>query len=94
MVLTFGFAYLFFKSAESKGLSPVHWAFAGAIAYQLPAWGWMLVISRPYMASIQGMANKTSASTAMMGHSWLLFGIVCAVIVYKFFLMNAKKPAE
>ena len=89
MVLTIGFAYWFYKTAEGIGSTPVQWGFVGAIAYQLPAWIWMLMVSRPYLTGIRG-AEKTGMTSFLVGHSWIVVGAVCAFLVYRFFLLKTK----
>ena len=86
--LTIGFAFWFYKTAERLHANAVQWAIAGAIAYQLPAWGWMLTVAKPYLSSIQGTANKASMSAGLIGHSWLAIGIIVASLVYKFALLK------
>lgn len=89
VVLTLGFAFWFYKTAQARGLNSLQWAVAGAIAYQLPAWGWMLTVSKPYVSAIQGTANRASLSSGLMGHSWLLVGLICALLVYRFALLRS-----
>jgi hypothetical protein len=60
----------------------------GAIAYQVPAWAWMILVSKPYLSSLRGAA-KTGMSAFLIGHSWILVGALCAVLVYKFVLLKA-----
>lgn len=93
MLLTIGVIYWFYKTAERLGSKSTHWAAAGAIAYQIPAWAWMLLVSKPYLQSLRG-ANKTSMMSMLIGHSWILVGIVTVLIVYKFFLLKTTVKAE
>jgi hypothetical protein len=72
----------------------MHWGVAGAIAYQVPAWVWMILVSRPYLTSLRGTTAKTSLSAFFIGHSWILIGALCAVAVYKLFLLKTKVRAE
>jgi len=88
VLFTMGFAYWFYKTAIRLGASGFHWAIVGAVAYQLPAWGWMITISKPYISAIQGTANRAAFGAGMMGHSWLLVGLVTALLVYKFALLR------
>jgi len=88
VLFTIGFAFWFYKTAVKIGASGFHWAIVGAFAYQLPAWAWMLTVSKPYLSNIQGAANRASMSGGLIGHSWLLVGLVCALLVFKFALLR------
>lgn len=88
MLLTAAIAFWFYRTAERLGASPVQWAAAGAIAYQVPAWAWMLLVTKPYLDSLRGVAAKTTVSASLIGHSWILIGLVCALLVFKFFLLK------
>ncbi|BBL76242.1 hypothetical protein [Methylomagnum ishizawai] len=88
MLLTAGIAFWFYRTAERLGSKAMHWGVAGAIAYQVPAWAWMMLVSRPYMAGIRGVAAKTTLSASLMSHSWVVVGILCAWVVYRFFLLK------
>ena len=90
MLLTASFAFWFYKTAEGKGLPSIQWAIAGAIAYQVPAWAWMFLVSRPYMGSMRGTTERTGMSSFLIGHSWILIGAVAALLVYQFFLLRRK----
>jgi hypothetical protein len=48
----------------------------------------MITISKPYISAIQGTANRAAFGAGMMGHSWLLVGLVTALLVYKFALLK------
>jgi cbb3-type cytochrome oxidase subunit 3 len=93
MFITLGVIYWFYKTAERLGSKSVHWAAAGAIAYQVPAWSWMLLVSKPYLQGLRG-ANKTDMSAMLIGHSWLLVGLLTVFIVYKFFLLKTSVKAD
>lgn len=93
ILLTAGIAYWFYQTSEKLGSKSTHWAVAGALAYQVPAWAWMLLMSKPYLSGLRGAA-KTTGSAFMIGHSWILIGLVTALIVYKFFLLNTNVKAE
>lgn len=93
ILLTAGFAYWYYRTAERLGSKAIHWGVAGAIMYQIPAWIWMVLVSRPYLTSLRG-ATKTGMSAFLIGHSWILIGAICAVAVYKFFLLKTKVRAE
>ncbi len=93
MLLTVGVIFWFYKTAERLGSKSVHWAAAGAIAYQVPAWAWMLLVSKPYLQSLRG-ATKTGTTAMLIGHSWILVGIIAVLIVYKFFLLKTNVKAE
>lgn len=88
ILLTGGIALWFFRTAEKLGANNVQWAAAGAIAYQVPAWAWMLLVSKPYMDGIRGVAAKTAMPGPLIAHSWIAVGAVCAFLVYKFFLLK------
>jgi hypothetical protein len=88
ILLTLGIVYWYYRTAERMGLKSLHWGVAGAIAYQVPAWAWMLLVSKPYLSSLRGAA-KTGMSSFLIGHSWILVGALCALAVYKFFLLKA-----
>lgn len=94
MLLTAGIAFWFYRTAERLGSKAVQWGVAGAIAYQVPAWAWMLLVSKPYMSGIRGVAAKTTMSASLVSHSWVVVGIVTALIVYKFFLLKTDVKAE
>lgn len=91
MLLTAGTAYWYYRTAERRGIKPIPWAIAGAIAYQVPAWVWMITFSRPYLTALRSTAAKTQMSAFFIGHSWILIGAICAVLIYRFFLLNAKQ---
>ncbi len=93
VLLTIGFAYWFYKTAARLHSNSVQWAIAGAAAYQLPAWAWMIIVSKPYVSAIQGVANKASMSAGLIGHSWIAVGIVVALLVYKFALLKTSVRA-
>ncbi|MBM4200372.1 MAG: hypothetical protein FJ189_03705 [Gammaproteobacteria bacterium] len=93
MLLTAGCALWYFKTAERKHLPGIQWAIAGAIAYQVPAWAWMFLVSRPYMGSLRATSERTGVSSFLIGHSWIVVGAVCAVLVYQFFLLRSKATA-
>lgn len=93
MLLTAGCAFWYYKTAEQKGLPSIQWAIAGAIAYQVPAWAWMFLFSRPYMGSMRGTSERTGMSSFLMAHSWILVGAICAFLVYRYFLLRTKTSA-
>ncbi|HWO99844.1 MAG TPA: hypothetical protein VNL74_04380 [Methylococcus sp.] len=93
ILLTCGFAYWYFRTAEKLGAKALHWGIAGAIAYQVPAWAWMLLVSRPYLASLRGQA-RTGLSSFLVGHSWIVVGALCAILVYRLFLLKTQVRAE
>lgn len=88
MLLTIAFAFWFYRTAEKLHANPVQWAVAGALSYQLTAWAWMLVFTKPYLSGLQGVTAKTSASAGLIGHSWVLVGAVIAILVYRFALLK------
>ena len=88
MLLTIGFAYWFYKTAERLHANQVQWAIVGAISYQLPAWAWMLGVSKPYLLGLQGTASKSSMTAMLVGHSWIAVGLILALIVYRFALLK------
>lgn len=94
ILLTAGIAYWYYRTAERLGSKALHWGIAGVIAYQIPAWVWMVLVSRPYLTSIKGTSAKTSASSFLIGHSWIAIGIISALVVYKFFLLKTNVRAE
>ena len=93
MLLTAGCALWYYKTAERMGLPSIQWAIAGAIAYQVPAWAWMFLFSRPYMGAMRGTTERTGMAAFLIGHSWIVIGAVCAVLVYRFFLLRSKASA-
>lgn len=93
ILLTMGCAYWFYRTAERLGSKAVHWGLAGAIAYQIPAWAWMMLVSRPYVAELRG-AQRIATSAFLFGHTWLLVGIACAYGVYRFLLLKTNVRAE
>jgi len=94
ILFTVGFAYWYYRTAERLGSKAMHWAVAGAIAYQVPAWAWMVLVSRPYLTSIRGIAAKTGFTSFLVGHSWILVGAVCAFVVFRLFLLRTKVRAD
>jgi hypothetical protein len=88
VLFTISFAFWFYKTATRLGANGVQWGIVGAISYQIPAWGWMLVVSKPYISAIQGAANRASTGAGLVGHSWILVGLVCVLLVYKFALLK------
>ena len=94
VLLTLGIAYWFYKTALRLHANSIQWAIAGAIAYQLPAWAWMLSVSKPYLSSIQGTANKATMSAGLIGHSWIAVGIVVALLVYRFALLKTNLKTD
>ena len=88
ILLTMGFAFWFYKTAQRLHANSVQWSIVGAFAYQLPAWAWMLMVSKPYLSSLQGTAKKSSMSAGLIGHTWLLVGITVALLVYRFALLK------
>lgn len=93
MLLTAGMALWYYRTAERLSLKPILWAIAGAIAYQVPAWVWMIMFSRPYLTSLRSTAAKTTMSSFLIGHSWILVGAIAAVLVYRFLLLNSRASA-
>jgi len=91
VAFTIGFALWFFKTASRLKQNPVQWAIAGAISYQFTAWAWMLVVAKPYVSGLQGTAAKATLSASLIGHSWILVGLVVALLVYKFALLKTAK---
>ncbi len=89
VLLTIGFAFWFYRTAVHRQANSVQWAIVGAVSYQLPAWAWMLLISKPYLTSLQGTANKTSLAAGLIGHSWIAVGVVAALLVYRFALLKS-----
>lgn len=90
MLLTAGTALWYYRTAERMGIKPIPWAVAGAIAYQVPAWVWMIMFSRPYLTGLRSAAARSQLSSFLIGHSWILVGAIVAVLVYRFFLLKAK----
>lgn len=88
VLFTLSFAFWFYKTATRLGANAVQWGIVGAMAYQIPAWGWMLTVSKPYISAIQGTANRASTSAGLVGYSWILVGLVCVLLVYKFALLK------
>jgi hypothetical protein len=48
----------------------------------------MLSVSKPYLSSIQGTANKATMSAGLIGYSWIAVGIVVALLVHRFALLK------
>jgi hypothetical protein len=94
ILLTAGIAYWFYQTSEKLGSKSVHWAIAGAISYQVPAWTWMLLVSKPYLTALRSTAAKTTLSASLVGHSWILVGLIAALVVYRFFLLKTNVKAE
>jgi hypothetical protein len=88
ILLTAAFAYWFYKTSERLGSKSPQWAVAGALAYQVPAWAWMLTVARPYVMGLRNTAAKGAFSAQLINHSWIIVGIISALIVYKFFLLK------
>ncbi|MGX2039983.1 hypothetical protein ACWJKU_07590 [Methylocaldum sp. MU1018] len=89
ILLTIGIVYWYYRTAERLGLKSLHWGVAGAIAYQVPAWAWMILVSRPYLSSLRG-ATKTGMPAFLIGHSWILVGALCAFAVHRFVLSKSR----
>jgi len=87
-LLTFGLAYWFYKTALRLNANAIQWAAVGAVSYQVPAWAWMLEVSKPYVSGLQGTAAKSTMSAWLISHSWLLIGVVAALLVYRFALLK------
>ena len=66
IVLTVGCAYWYYRTAERLGSKAIHWGIAGAITYQVPAWAWMVLVSRPYLTSLRGTTAKTNLSAFLV----------------------------
>jgi hypothetical protein len=94
IILTAGFAYWFFQTSEKLGAKSVQWAIAGAISYLIPAWSWMLLVSKPYITGLRSVAAKSTASAGMFGHSWIVIGVITALLVYKFALLKTNVKAD
>ena len=94
VLLTFGSAVWFYKTAERLQANPVQWGIAGAVAYQIPAWAWMLIVSKPYVTGLQGTYAKTTLFAGFIGHSWILIGLIAALLVYKFALLKTSVRAS
>ncbi len=92
--VTMGIAFWFYRTAEKLGSKAMQWGVAGAISYQVPAWAWMMLVTKPYLSSIRGVAAKATTSVSLVSHSWILIGIVCAYVVYKFFLLKTNVKAD
>jgi len=94
ILLTVGIAYWYYKTAERLQSNTVQWAIAGGIVYQLPAWAWMILVSKPYLSGIQGTANKSTITAMLIGHSWIAIGAIVALLVYKFALLKTNVKAS
>lgn len=94
ILLTMGFALWFYRTSEKLGAQSPQWALAGAIAYQVPAWAWMLLVAKPYVTGLRSTAAMTTTSATLVGHSWILVGILTALAVYKFALLKTNVKAE
>jgi hypothetical protein len=94
VLLTMGTAVWFYKTAERLQVNPVQWGIAGAVAYQIPAWAWMIIVSKPYVSSLQGSYAKTTLSANFIAHSWILIGIIAALLIYKFVLLKTSARAS
>jgi len=94
VLITVGIAFWFYRTAENLGSKAMHWGAAGAIAYLVPAWTWKILVSKPYVSSIQGLAAKTSFSANLISHSWVAIGLVTAFLVFKFFLLKTNVKAD
>ena len=93
MLITAGIAYWFYRTSEKLHSKSVQWAIAGAIAYQVPAWAWMLLVTKPYITALRSTAAKTTLSASLFGHSWILVGLIAAVVIYRFFLLKTNVKA-
>lgn len=54
----------------------------------------MLKFSKPYLSGLQGTAAKTTVSAGLIGHSWILVGLITALLVYKFALLKTSVKTE
>lgn len=93
ILLTAGFAVWYYRTSERLGSKSIQWAVAGALAYLIPAWSWMLLVARPYVSGLRSTAAKMTFSAQMINHSWIAVGIVTALLVYKFFLLRTNVKA-
>jgi hypothetical protein len=93
ILLTAAFAYWFYRTSERLGSKSPQWAVAGAIAYQVPAWVWMLTVARPYVVGLRSTAAKGTFLAQFVNHSWILVGVIAALLVYKFFLLKTNVKA-
>ncbi len=95
ILLTAGVAYWFYQTSEKLGSKSAHWAVAGVLAYQVPAWAWMLLVSKPYLTALRSTAAKTTLTASLIGHSWIVIGLISVLLVYKFLLLrtNVKSAA-
>jgi hypothetical protein len=94
ILLTAGFAFWFYQTSEKLGAKSPQWAVAGAISYLVPAWSWMLLVSKPYITALRSTAAKTTFSASMIGHSWIVIGVIAALLVYKFALLKTNVKAD
>lgn len=93
ILLTGAFAYWYYRTAERLGSSPLHWAAAGVIAYQVPAWAWMLMVTKPYTLTIRSASTQTGIGGFLFSHSWVLAGALVAWAVHEFVLKKiATRP--
>lgn len=81
-------AVWFYRSAEGRGIPPIPWAVAGAIAYYVPNFIWSLLVAKPWLSSLH--AQNAAVMSSIVGHSSILVGVVFAVLVHRFALLRAK----
>lgn len=81
-------AVWFYRSAEGRGIPPIPWAVAGAIAYYVPNFIWSLLVAKPWLSSLH--AQNAAVMSSIVGHSSILVGVIFAVLVHRFALLRAK----
>lgn len=83
-------AVWFYRSAESKGVEPFPWAFAGAIFYYIPMGLWTFIIN-PLLKN----PHVTSSGPSMLaGLGPTMAGVVVAVLVHQFVLLKVKPQKD
>ena len=89
-IISMVIAVWFYKTAESKQLPKLQWAFVGFLAYYLPNLLWTFMIAKPMVVSYHAQ-NKGLAAT-LMGGSGILIGLACVVLLWMLVLNKLKQP--
>jgi hypothetical protein len=91
-LLAVAFAFLFYKTAESKSLPAIPWAVAGLVSFYVPNFLWQMMVAKPKLQALH-MQNPTFQAS-FWGFSSVAIGAVCAFLVWRLVLSNKAKASE
>jgi hypothetical protein len=83
-------AYLFYRTAEQRGLPNFQWAFAGLLAFYIPNIVWSLFVAKPMMNTLH--AQNATGTAGIVGYSSVFVGLAVAIAVYFLVLKRASAP--